>query len=484
LKDRQLKLIKNTPKVMKKIFTLLIGCLTISNIAFSTGGPITTAGLLTVCNGNPINVPVKVTGFNNVGGISLTLNYDAAILQFQGVILNPAISGCLTNGNNPGIFILSYICDPGINLADNATLFTLDFAYTGPPAGGTSPLTWAETPPEANEYSSPDGTPYDKEPFGNYFINGNVTVMPAGCGPVTMAPIISTCPATTISVPVTIINFNNIGGISLTLNYDAAVLQYQGVTLNPAISGSLTNGNNPGVFILSYICDPGINLADNDVLFTLEFAYTGLPAGGTFPVTWAETPPEANEYSSPEGIPYIKDPFGAYFINGSVTINPALCAPLIADFTVDNTTPPKNTTVQFTDQSTGGPTSWEWSFDRPTVVFVNSTAYSQNPQVQFTEGGLYTVTLVVHNAYFTDTKVKTGYIRAGIAGLWTGTTSSDWFSDTNWDNILVPDNSTDVVIPPAAPHWPVFIGEFIMGTQCRHLTLQGGGTCLMTIRSQ
>ena len=192
--------------------------------------------------------------------------------------------------------------------------------------GGTSPLTWTEIPVEDNEYSTPEGIAYDKEPFGSYFINGSVTVTPGGCAPVTMAPVVTSCPTGSIAVPIKVSNFNNVGGISLTLHYDPSILLYQSVDLNPAISGSFTNGTAPGVFILSYTCDPGISLGNNAILFTLHFGYAGPPAGGTSPLTWAEVPMEDNEYSTPDGIAYGKDPFGGYFINGSVKVDPQGCA--------------------------------------------------------------------------------------------------------------------------------------------------------------
>ncbi len=313
---------------MKKFYAILIGCLMISHLAFSNGGPLTTAGSVTVCNGNSISVPVSVAAFNNVGGISLTLNYNPAMLQYQSVVLNPAITGSLTNGTIPGEFLLSYTCDPGINLPDNATLFTLYFGYVGPPAGGSSLLTWLETPVWANEYSDAAGIAYNKEPFLSHFVNGSVTVITAECGPVTTATVVTSCPSSDIAYPVKVSGFNNVGGISLTLNYDPAMLQYQSVVLNPAITGSLTNGATAGIFLLSYTCDPGINLPDNATLFTLHFSYVGLPAGGTSPITWSETPPEANEYSTPEGIAYNKEPFGNYFINGSISVNPNGCGPI------------------------------------------------------------------------------------------------------------------------------------------------------------
>ena len=74
-------------------------------------------------------------------------------------------------------------------------------------------------------------------------------------------------------------------------------------------------------------------------------------------------------------------------------------------------TPAVGQTVTFTDLSTNTPTSWNWSFNPSTVTYVGgTTATSQNPQVQFTAGGLYTVTLTATNASGSDPEVKNNYI--------------------------------------------------------------------------
>ncbi|MDP1623477.1 MAG: HYR domain-containing protein [Bacteroidales bacterium] len=188
---------------------------------------------MTTCPSATIAVPIKVEYFFNVGGISLTLNYDPAILQYQSVDLNPAITGSFSNGATPGIFILSFTSDPGVTLANNAMLFTLKFTGICPTAAVTSYLTWSETPPEANEYSTPAGIAYNKVPFGNYFINGSVTVIPDN-----EAPVISTSP----------------GSLNRTLVCSNASGIADALDLVPAATDNCTNP--PIIHLLSDITTP------------------------------------------------------------------------------------------------------------------------------------------------------------------------------------------------------------------------------------
>lgn len=60
--------------------------------------------------------------------------------------------------------------------------------------------------------------------------------------------------------------------------------------------------------------------------------------------------------------------------------------------------------VQFTDQSSGAPFSWNWDFGNGQLSTV------QNPSVTYTVPGTYTVRLVVRNANGIDEEIKTNYI--------------------------------------------------------------------------
>ncbi len=83
----------------------------------------------------------------------------------------------------------------------------------------------------------------------------------------------------------------------------------------------------------------------------------------------------------------------------------------IADFTADRTRGNVDLTVQFTDKSTGSPTSWNWNFGD------GATSTGQNPAHIYTTPGTYTVTLTVTGGDQTHTEAKTAYITAVDPGV-------------------------------------------------------------------
>jgi Zn-dependent metalloprotease len=78
--------------------------------------------------------------------------------------------------------------------------------------------------------------------------------------------------------------------------------------------------------------------------------------------------------------------------------------PPVADFSGSPTAGPFPLTVNFTDQSSNGPTSWSWNFGD------TGTSSAQNPSHQYTAAGTYTVTLTATNAAGSDQEVKIDYI--------------------------------------------------------------------------
>ena len=65
--------------------------------------------------------------------------------------------------------------------------------------------------------------------------------------------------------------------------------------------------------------------------------------------------------------------------------------------------------VSFTDQSTGGPSSWSWDFGD------GGTSTEQNPSYTYDAAGSYTVTLTASNSCGSDAETKTDYITVSDA---------------------------------------------------------------------
>jgi len=83
------------------------------------------------------------------------------------------------------------------------------------------------------------------------------------------------------------------------------------------------------------------------------------------------------------------------------------CIPIPeADFVADETLILIGTSVNFTDISTGEPTSWSWSFEGGTP----ETSTEQNPVITYNTEGVFDVSLTVTNVSGTDTETKTEYI--------------------------------------------------------------------------
>jgi PKD repeat protein len=94
-----------------------------------------------------------------------------------------------------------------------------------------------------------------------------------------------------------------------------------------------------------------------------------------------------------------------YTANFASTVAP------VANFTADVTTITAGTTVNFTDNSTNGPTSWSWSLPGGTPASSNA----QNPSVVYSTEGQYDVTLTATNTVGSNAMTKTKHIIVGKA---------------------------------------------------------------------
>jgi hypothetical protein len=442
------------------VFILSLICLfPVRSIA--QNGPVTTAPHV-LSPGPDVTVPITVSNFTDIGAISLTLDFDISIVAVSAVTANTALTVFSSYWTSTsGRLVMAWYGITGMTFPDNTVLVTIEFTNL---THGSTALTWFDDgiSCEYAKYNNGTYTVLDDTPTGDFYKNGSITWQrPA---PVTIAPIYPATVGDYICVPFRVVGFTDIGSISLTLDYDPSVLEFQGISSYSIPRSWLFDGQatTPGRLIVGGY-GSSLSLPDTSDLFEACFIFQG----GTSPLSWFDADGSSCEYADAASwYPLYDLPQPDFYIDGLVS------DAFVADFMADNTTPPRNTTVQLTDLSQIGAIGWEWTFDRPTVIFMNGTDHhSQNPQVQFTDGGLYTVTLVAHNALFTDSETKIEYIRAGVPGIWTGETTTEWMTETNWDNHLVPDNLIDVFIPASCPNWPVFNGDFVIGIHCKTITL-------------
>ena len=95
-----------------------------------------------------------------------------------------------------------------------------------------------------------------------------------------------------------------------------------------------------------------------------------------------------------------------YFVSCSKEETTPPAPQITANFSSDVTTLEEGNIVEFTDESTGEITSWNWTFEGGDP----STSTEQNPTVKYTSEGEYNVSLTVKNADAENVKTATNYI--------------------------------------------------------------------------
>jgi PKD repeat protein len=135
----------------------------------------------------------------------------------------------------------------------------------------------------------------------------------------------------------------------------------------------------------------------------------------------------------------VSDLYGSSTSQKTITVYSTSPPSLDAAFSASTTVPAVGIPVAFYDNSTGSPTTWNWSFGDG----VNSTI--QNPSHAYSTTGLKTVFLTVQNATSSDTETKVDYINVSTLG---GFNQQDIWMDPQYVLILhVADSLTGLVIP-------------------------------------
>jgi hypothetical protein len=301
---------------MKNILLLffIFSVISIQKIS-AQDAPVTTIGSAVSTGSTSGSIPVTATfsSSTNVSDISLRITYDPLIATATGVTKGGALPGGTFNFSvaTPGLITISWAKGVNIALHDIKILFNITFIRID---FGTTQVTFDNVSGSGHacEYADITPTILNDEPTTTYYFSGTLTFQEDA--PQTEAPILTGCPGGTVSVPITVEDFNTIGEVALKLNYNTDVLTYQEAVINAALVGLIeVDGiSSPGNILIAG--QPGnVTLSGGATIFTLLFTYLG----GSTNLTWIDNGLSCN-YKNQDGDILPDTPLEDYYENGLV----------------------------------------------------------------------------------------------------------------------------------------------------------------------
>ena len=140
--------------------------------------PVTTAGSVTACPNTPITIPLTVTNFTNITGLSLRLNYDASMLTYtsfsnvNSVLSGLTVTDSLVSGTTHKL-MFNLQGTSAQTIASGGLIADLHFTYiSGSPVltfDNVDDLGW-----DCRYFDSQRSPLYDN-PTATYYVNGQVT---------------------------------------------------------------------------------------------------------------------------------------------------------------------------------------------------------------------------------------------------------------------------------------------------------------------
>lgn len=218
--------------------------------------------------GAEVLLPVTVKNFNNVGAFDYVIDFNTQVLQFiELTSINPAITSGLLYNTMGNLYISWTATNNGVTLSDNETLFVLKFSYSGT----NTDVTFIEENCSMSDY--------DTDPINAYYVNGQITEISGGNVTVSLDTIVSP-QQSYILMPVEVTGFTNVGAITLEINYQETLLQFDDIeSIHNELTdhGSYLSNGGGGTYTFSWTVDggngQGINIDDNDKLFYIKLFY-------------------------------------------------------------------------------------------------------------------------------------------------------------------------------------------------------------------
>jgi len=197
------------------------------------------------------------------------------------------------------------------------------------------------------------------------------------------------------TINITLVDAENVGSYDITVRWDPAVLDLipeNNITFQESGVWNVTAGEAHLAGILSREVNGSLTLC------TLKFTAIGSPGSSSL-VTIPDRECSVLKAYSCNSIPFT-------ISTATVTVNEP--AP-VANFTANATSGTAPLAVQFTDLSTGDPTTWSWTFGD------GATSTERHPIHTYTAPGTYTVSLTVTSAGGSNTMTRAGYVTVSRA---------------------------------------------------------------------
>jgi PKD repeat protein len=213
-----------------------------------------------------------------------------------------------------------------------------------------------------------------------------------------------TAPTTAVSVLVSLAILKNQDGSNLQAEFDEISVKFGG-GLPPAPAANFT------YLPTSPLAGDTVQFTDTTFFNPTSWSWDfGDPGSGSFNTAAVQNP--AHLFSNP----------GVYTVSltatnaggSSTSIKNVIVTPPppVANFNYAPTAPAPGQTIQFSDTTTGHPTSWSWSFGDPASGSANSSTL-QNPSHVFASPGTYSVVLSATGAGGTGLRNKAINVAAG-----------------------------------------------------------------------
>ncbi|WP_292489682.1 GH25 family lysozyme [Methanoculleus sp. 10] len=197
------------------------------------------------------------------------------------------------------------------------------------------------------------------------------------------------------TIDITLVDAENVGSYDITVRWDPAVLDLipeNNITFPESGVWNVTAGEAHLAGILSRAVNGSLTLC------TLKFTAIGSPGSSSL-VTIPDRECSVLKAYSCNSIPFT-------ISTATVTVNEPTP---VASFTANATSGTAPLPVQFTDLSTGDPTTWSWTFGD------GATSTERHLIHTYTAPGTYTVSLTVTSAGGSNTTTRAGYITVSRA---------------------------------------------------------------------